>query len=55
MHYYIILGMILTAIYGAAVIARRSNNSRRLQKLDDAALGKDETAQTQGTETVKEA
>ena len=54
-HYYIILGMILTAIYGAAVIARRSNNSRRLQKLDDAALGKDETAQTQGTETVKEA
>lgn len=54
-HYYIILGLIITAIYGVAVVVRRSNNSRRLQKLDDEALGKTDEAQAASTETVKEA
>ena len=39
-HYYMILGILLTLVYGGCVIARRSNYSRKIQKMDDYATGK---------------
>ena len=47
-HFYMILGMILTAIYGAVVIGRRSSNSRRLLNQDKDVMG--DTAE--GTQTA---
>lgn len=46
-HYYMILGILLTLVYGGCVIARRSNYSRKIQKMDDYATGK-------AMDTVKE-
>ena len=39
-HYYMILGILLTLVYGGCVIARRSNYSRKIQKMDNYATGK---------------
>ena len=39
-HYYMILGILLSLVYGGCVIARRSNYSRKIQKMDDYATGK---------------
>lgn len=39
-HYYMILGILLALVYGGCVIARRSNYSRKIQKMDDYATGK---------------
>ena len=39
-HYYMILGILLTLVYGGCVIARRSNYSRKIRKMDDYATGK---------------
>ena len=38
-HYYLILGIILTVLYGAGVLARRINFTRKLKKREDEVLG----------------
>jgi hypothetical protein len=47
-HYYILLGMIITAIYGGGVIARRLNYNRKIKGYEDDVTGKSRT-----TEEVK--
>lgn len=40
-HYYIILGIIITAIYGGGVIARRLGYNHKIKKYDDDVTGKE--------------
>ena len=43
-HYYIIIGIIITMLYGAGVLVRRINFTRKLKGWEKDVLGEDETA-----------
>ena len=40
-HWWILLGILLTAAYSSVVIARRSRHSHNLKKMDDDAMNDD--------------
>ncbi len=44
-HYYLILGIIVTVLYGAGVLVRRISFTRKLKDFEDDVLGiEDESA-----------
>lgn len=48
-HYYILLGIIITAIYGGGVIVRRLNYNRKVKGYEDDVTGKSESKERAGS------